>query len=177
VNVELVTYFGYPGEPALGPRPSCTASLLRESSCSIGASLQDSTHISFWRLDHGTHYRWFKLEGSIFNGREPGTRTLQLRSAYWNSRSARFTFAPNNQLDYPGQLRFCASLKRLSQLPTFARYRFYSIQQTDYRGKLGHEFNLGRNHTSRPGDLHNPMGTQPINRKLPQQNYLYTRLD
>jgi len=66
------TYFGYPGEPALGPVTVLhRLSASENPSATLAHHLQDSTHISFGVLTTGFTYRWFKLEGSIFNGREP----------------------------------------------------------------------------------------------------------
>src|SRR6266566_3885864 len=62
------TYFGYPGEPALGPVAFMHRTSASENpSATLAHHLQDSTHISFGVLTTGFTYRWFKLEGSIFN--------------------------------------------------------------------------------------------------------------
>ena len=61
------TYFGYPGEPALGPVAFMHRMSASENpSATLSHHLQDSTHISFGVLTTGFTYRWFKLEGSIF---------------------------------------------------------------------------------------------------------------
>ncbi len=76
------TYFGYPGEPALGPTTFMhRASASENSSAVLSHHLQDSSHITFGVLTTGFTYRWLKLEASIFNGREPGRESLQLRGA------------------------------------------------------------------------------------------------
>src|SRR6266542_4102392 len=63
------TYFGYPGEPALGPVAFMHRMSASENpSATLAHHLQDSTHISFGVLTTGFTYRWLKLEGSIFNG-------------------------------------------------------------------------------------------------------------
>ncbi|HEU4477945.1 MAG TPA: hypothetical protein VFR80_05460, partial [Pyrinomonadaceae bacterium] len=89
-------YLGYPGEPALGP----TAFMHRASASENPAAVlshhyQDSSHISFGVLTTGFTYRWFKVEGSIFNGREPDEHRYNFEAHAWNSRSARISFAPN----------------------------------------------------------------------------------
>ncbi|MBA3247846.1 MAG: hypothetical protein H0T63_07160, partial [Pyrinomonadaceae bacterium] len=90
------TYFGYPGEPALGPVAFMhRASAMENPSAPLTHHLQDSTHISFGVLTTGFTYRWFKLEGSIFNGREPDENRYDFEYNPWNSRSARLSFAPN----------------------------------------------------------------------------------
>lgn len=70
LGVEL--YGGPVGEPALGPvafphRPSASS----DPFAPIGHHWQDATHVSFGVLTAGLFTRAVKLEGSIFNGREP----------------------------------------------------------------------------------------------------------
>ena len=65
-------YLGYPGEPALGPVAFMhRASAAENPSAPLAHHLQDSTHITFGVFTTGFTYRWLKLEGSVFNGREP----------------------------------------------------------------------------------------------------------
>lgn len=90
------TYVGFPGEPALGP----TAFMHRMSasenpSAPLSHHLQDSTHISFGVLTSGFTYRWIKVEGSLFNGREPDENRYDFEFNPWNSRSVRISVAPN----------------------------------------------------------------------------------
>ncbi len=92
-------YVGYPGEPALGP----TAFMHRVSasenpSAALSHHLQDSSHISFGVLTTGFTYRWFKLEGSVFNGREPDENRYDLEAHPWSSRSARLTVRAEQKL-------------------------------------------------------------------------------
>src|SRR5207247_10736047 len=92
-------YFGYPVEPALGPVAFMHRSSASENpSATLSHHLQDSTHISFGVLTTGFTYRWFKLEGSIFNGREPDENRYNFEANPWNSRSARLWFMPNKDL-------------------------------------------------------------------------------
>ncbi|HEY0006294.1 MAG TPA: hypothetical protein VGB17_16050, partial [Pyrinomonadaceae bacterium] len=91
------TYLGFPGEPALGP----TAFMHRMSasenpSAPLTHHLQDSTHISFGVFTTGFTYRWLKLEGSLFNGREPDENRYNFEFNPWNSRSVRLSVAPND---------------------------------------------------------------------------------
>ena len=83
------TYFGYPGEPALGPVAFMHRMSASENpSATLAHHLQDSTHISFGVLTTGFTYRWLKLEGSVFNGREPDENRYDFDSHKWDSRSA-----------------------------------------------------------------------------------------
>jgi len=90
-------YAGYPGEPALGPTAFMhRASASENTSAPLAHHLQDSTHISFGVFTTGITYRWLKLEGSVFNGREPDENRYDFEAHRWNSRSIRFSVAPNN---------------------------------------------------------------------------------
>jgi hypothetical protein len=93
---SVFAYFGWPGEPALGPVAFMhRASASENPSAPLSHHLQDATHISHGVFTTGFTYRWFKVEGSIFNGREPDDRRYDLEAGKWNSRSFRVTFAPN----------------------------------------------------------------------------------
>src|ERR1700749_4236750 len=89
-------YVGFPGEPALGPVAFMhRASASENPTAPLAHHLQDSTHISYGVFTTGFTYRWLKLEGSLFNGREPDERRYNLEFNPWNSRSFRATVAPN----------------------------------------------------------------------------------
>ncbi len=174
------TYFGYPGEPALGPPAFMhRASASENSAATLAHHLQDSTHISFGVFTTGFNFRGLKLEGSIFNGREPGENRYNFEANPWNSRSARVSFEPNNnwavQVSY-GFLR----APEAAEPDTDIRRLTASVQ---YNRPLKHgnwatAFIWGRNHTSSPGEVHNLNGytfESTVNFKT--RNYLYTRLE
>jgi len=174
------TYFGYPGEPALGP----PAFMHRESasenpSAPLGHHLQDSTHIAFGVLTTGFTYRWFKLEGSIFNGREPDENRYNFEAHPWNSRSARFSFAPNK--NWAMQVSYGFLRKPEAAEPNTDIRRATASAQYNKRLKRSNwasAFIWGRNHTSRPGEEHNLNGyTAESTVTFLDKNYLYTRLE
>jgi hypothetical protein len=174
------TYFGYPGEPALGP----PAFMHRESasenpSATLAHHLQDSTHISFGVFTTGFTYRWFKLEGSVFNGREPDENRYNFEAHPWNSRSARLSFAPNNNWSMQVSHGF---LRRpeAAEPTTDIRRSTASIQYNKAlkRGNWAAGVIWGRNHTSRPGETHNLNGyTAESTVNFLDKNYFYTRLE
>ena len=174
------TYFGYPGEPALGPPAFMhRASASENPSAPLSHHLQDSTHISFGVLTTGLTYRWFKLEGSIFNGREPDENRYNFESHPWSSRSLRFTFSPNKnwamQVSY-GFLR----KPEASEPTTDIRRATASVQYNRplNRGNWASAFIWGRNHTTSPGEVHNLNGyTFESTVTFLDKNYLYTRLE
>ena len=174
------TYFGYPGEPALGP----PAFMHRESAsenpaATLAHHLQDSTHISFGVLTTGVTYRWFKLEGSIFNGREPDENRYNFEAHPWNSRSARFSLAPNN--NWTMQVSYGLLGKPEAAEPTTdIRRSTASIQYNKpfNRGNWSSAIIWGRNHTSSPGETHNLNGyTAESTVNFLDKNYFYTRLE
>ncbi len=95
-NAAWTIYGGPAGEPALGP----TAFLHRNSATEIpdaplGHHLQDSTHISFGVVTTGITVKWIKLEGSVFNGREPDERRYNFDFGPMDSYSGRISLSPN----------------------------------------------------------------------------------
>jgi hypothetical protein len=86
------------GDPALGP----VAFMHRASAAELPMAplshhLQDSTHTSFGVLTTGLTFdgssAGFKIEGSVFNGREPDEKRYSIQFAPLNSWSARLSVA------------------------------------------------------------------------------------
>src|SRR6266496_2224991 len=174
------TYFGYPGEPALGPVAFMhRASALENPSATLAHHLQDSTHISFGVLTTGFAYRWFKLEGSIFNGREPDENRYNFDAHKWNSRSARLWFMPNKNWTMQVSYGFLRSPE--AQEPnTDIRRATASLQYNRpfHRGNWAAAFVWGRNHLSGGGENANLNGyTAESTINFLDQNYFYTRLE
>lgn len=174
------TYFGYPGEPALGPVAFMhRVSASENPSATLSHHLQDSTHISFGVLTTGFTYRWLKLEGSIFNGREPDENRYNFDAHKWNSRSARISIMPNPNWVIQTSYGFLRS-PEASEPDTDIRRATASVQYnkpTD-RGNWASAFIWGRNHTSSPGETHNLNGyTFESTVNFLDKNYLYTRLE
>lgn len=89
-------YVGFPGEPALGPTAFMhRISAYENPAAPLSHHLQDSSHISFGVFTTGFTYNWLKVEGSLFNGREPGENRYNFEFNPWNSRSVRVSVAPN----------------------------------------------------------------------------------
>ncbi len=174
-------YFGYPGEPALGPVAFMhRASASENPSATLAHHLQDSTHISFGVATTGFTYRWFKLEGSLFNGREPDEHRYGFEAHPWNSRAARLSFAPNSNWTFQishGFLRQPEELERGNTRRTTASAQY---NRPFTRGNLAAAFIWGRNHQNHFDDgtisnLNGYTGEATVNFK--DKNYLYTRLE
>lgn len=100
-SLGISLYVAPVGEPALGPvafphRPSA----MDDPLAPIGHHWQDATHISFGVLTAGLFTRTVKVEGSIFNGREPDeNRTnFDYRGRSLDSYSGRVTVNPSTSL-------------------------------------------------------------------------------
>jgi hypothetical protein len=173
-------YFGYPGEPALGPVAFMhRMSASENSSATLSHHLQDSTHISFGVLTTGFTYRWLKLEGSIFNGREPDENRYNFDAHKWNSRSARLSIMPNKNWVMQASYGFLRS-PEASAPDTDIRRLTASMQYNRplHRGNWASAFIWGRNHTSSPTEIHNLNGyTFESTVNFLDKNYLYTRLE
>jgi hypothetical protein len=174
------TYFGYPGEPALGPVAFMhRASASENPSATLSHHLQDSTHISFGVVTSGFTYRRLKLEGSLFNGREPDENRYDFDAHEWNSRSARLSFAPNR--NWSAQVSYGFLRSPEGQEPDADVRRATASVQYDKpftRGNWATAFVWGRNHVSEHGETRNLNGyTFESTVNFLDKNYLYTRLE
>ena len=98
-DLGLFLYFGFPGEPALGPpafmhRPSS----MSNADAPLGHHLQDSTHITFGVLTGGVRYRSFKLDTSVFTGREPDEDRFAFDRPRFDSWAIRLSMNPSAQV-------------------------------------------------------------------------------
>jgi hypothetical protein len=88
-------YVGYPGEPALGPTAFMHRfSGLDDPAAPITHHWLDSTHISFGVVTAGLVKGPFKLESSVFNGREPDQYRWNFDPLRLDSYSGRISFNP-----------------------------------------------------------------------------------
>jgi hypothetical protein len=88
-------FYGAPaGEPALGPIAFMhRASAAELPMAPLSHHLQDSTHTSFGVITTGLIIDRFKVEGSLFNGREPDEKRYTIQLAPLDSWSARLSVA------------------------------------------------------------------------------------
>jgi hypothetical protein len=92
---SLFAYFGYPGEPALGPATFMHRfSGMDNPEAPITHHWLDSTHVTFGVATLGYVWRQFKIDGSIFTGREPDENRWNFERARFDSYSARLTWNP-----------------------------------------------------------------------------------
>lgn len=98
-NVDLFGYFGFPGEPALGPPAFMhRVSAMNNPDAPLGHHWQDATHISFGVSTIGFRYKIFKIEASKFNGTEPDENRLDFDRMQFNSHSYRLSLNPTREV-------------------------------------------------------------------------------
>ncbi|HEX7091062.1 MAG TPA: hypothetical protein VF192_13050 [Longimicrobiales bacterium] len=97
-DLAFQVYAAPAGEPALGPaayphRPSALLNLFAP----INHHWHDATHISFGVLTAGLFGRRWKVEGSVFNGREPDDDRYGIDLAPLDSYGGRVWYLPSGQ--------------------------------------------------------------------------------
>jgi hypothetical protein len=98
-SLRWQTYAGLAGEPALGPPgfPHRLSSMPNPIA-PISHHWLDSTHISFGVITSGIAAKSWKVEASLFNGREPDEQRFDLDLARLDSFSGRVTVLPRERL-------------------------------------------------------------------------------
>ena len=96
---SMFAYFGYPGEPALGPPAFVNRfSAFFNPEAPITHHWLDSTHITFGVATLGYVHDWFKLDASIFTGREPDQYRWNFDRPRLDSYCARVSINPNENI-------------------------------------------------------------------------------
>jgi len=131
-------YFGYPGEPALGPptfmhRPSA----MDDPDAPLGHHWQDSTHVTFGVATAGLQWRNLKIEGSIFTGREPDENRYDFDRPRFDSYSGRISWNPTQNLALQVSYGYIKSPEALE--PDLKRHR--TTASVIYNLPLGHDSN------------------------------------
>jgi len=94
-DLSAFGYFGYPGEPALGPPAFMHRfSGMDDPAAPISHHWLDSTHVTFGVLTAGLVEGPWKLDASLFNGREPDQFRWQFEPLTLDSASARLSWNP-----------------------------------------------------------------------------------
>jgi hypothetical protein len=93
-KVSWLFYGGPAAEPALGPVVYLHRASAEELPLApLSHHLQDSTHTSFGVITTGLDVDRFRIEGSVFNGREPDEKRYTIQFAPLDSWSARLSVA------------------------------------------------------------------------------------
>ena len=92
-------YAGLPGEPALGaPAFMHRTSAMSNPDAPLSHHWQDATHITFGVATIGLGYKNFKIEGSVFNGREPDSNRYDIDKPRFDSYSGRISYNPTDEI-------------------------------------------------------------------------------
>lgn len=93
---SLFLYVGYPGEPAFGPPAFMhRASVLDSPEAPIAHHWFDSTHIAFGVVTAGWIHENWKVEASLFTGREPDEKRFDFDEPKFDSPSVRVSWNPS----------------------------------------------------------------------------------
>jgi hypothetical protein len=172
-------YFGFPGEPALGPVAFMhRASASENPTAPLSHHLQDSTHISFGVLTSGFTYRWLKLEGSVFNGREPDDKRYGFEFNPFSSRSVRVSAAPTRNWTMQYSYGLLKNPEFFSPGDTHRQTASVQYNRPLSRGNVATTFIWGRNREQHDGETFRLNGyTAEATFNFLDKNYLYTRLE
>jgi hypothetical protein len=114
---SLFFYFGYPGEPALGPAAFMhRASALDNPMAPLSHHWLDSTHVTFGVATAGFVHDDWKIEVSQFTGREPDQHRFDFDRARFDSTSARITWNPDPHWSLQASWGFLKSPEELDPL-------------------------------------------------------------
>ncbi len=180
-NLALSLYAAPVGEPAIGPvafphRPSAANDPLAP----IGHHWQDATHISFGVLTGGIYTRTVRLEGSIFNGREPDeTRTnFDYKGRSLDSYAGRITVNPADNWSLSGSYAYLKSPEQLHPEESLHRisasvlYELASGTSSDWSSALIY----GANKHTGQSSLSNSLLAES-NLTLDRNNAVFTRAE
>jgi heavy metal-binding protein len=153
-DLSAYIYFGYPGEPALGPptfmhRPSA----MDDPDAPLGHHWQDSTHVTFGVATGGVVWHDIKIEGSIFTGREPDENRYDFDHPDFDSYSGRLSWNPTQNLALQVSYGYIHSPEALE--PELNRHR--TTASLIYNLPLGNDSNWantfvwGQNHDTGEG--------------------------
>lgn len=176
-KVSWLVYGGPAAEPALGPVTYMhRASAAENPSAPLGHHLQDSTHTSFGVVTTGFVVDRFKIEGSVFNGREPNEERWSIQTGALDSWSVRASVAPGRnwaaQYSY-GRLIHPEALEPGNEKRQTASLA-YNQPFTD--GNWATTLVWGRKHKELEGTNQNSyLLESTVNFRL--RNYAYTRLE
>ena len=136
-RLALSLYVAPVGDPAIGPvafphRSSAASDPLAP----LGHHWEDATHITFGVLTLGMFSRTWKVEGSIFNGREPDEHRTNIEVRKLDSYSGRIFYNPNERWSYSVSTAYVASPEVLHPDESLHRYSA-SVMNTRLLGERG----------------------------------------
>ena len=156
-DLSAYLYFGYPGEPALGPPTFMhRLSAMDDPDAPLSHHWQDSTHVTFGVATAGLVWSRFggiKIEGSVFTGREPDENRYDFDRPRFDSFSGRISWNPTRNLALQVSHGYIKSPEALE--PDLKRHR--TTASVIYNRPLGNDSNWsntfvwGQNHDTNEG--------------------------
>ena len=111
---SVFAYFGFPGEPALGPPTFMHRfSGVDNPAAPITHHWLDSTHITYGVATAGYVWDKVKLEGSTFKGREPDQYRWDIEEPKFDSYSGRLSYNPSRNWSMQASYGYLASPEQL----------------------------------------------------------------
>ncbi|HLP21326.1 MAG TPA: hypothetical protein VK174_13530 [Chitinophagales bacterium] len=176
-DIDLTAYFGYPGEPALGPGAFMhRVSAMNNPDAPISHHWQDASHITFGVATLGFRYKFAKIEGSIFTGREPNAMRYDFDKPRFDSYSYRLSFNPISQLSMQFSQGFIHSPEELEPELNIMRTTASVLHTKKFKGKsfIASALVWGYNRDSEKTNLHSLLAES--NLRLKPLN-IYTRYE
>jgi hypothetical protein len=134
-DASAFLYLGYPGEPALGPPAFMHRfSGMDNPEAPISHHWLDSTHITHGVVTAGLVYKGWKLEGSIFNGKEPDQQRWDFDPLRLDSASVRASWNASENLAFQVSYGYLKSPEQLE--PDVDQHRITA--SAIYNKKLQH---------------------------------------
>lgn len=132
-DTSTFLYFGYPGEPALGPpafmhRPSG----MDDPQAPITHHWLDATHITFGVATAGVVYSDWKLEVSQFTGREPDQFRFDFDPPRFDSTAARISWNPDEHWSFQTSWGHLNSPEQLDPAVNETRYTASAMYITKF---------------------------------------------
>jgi hypothetical protein len=176
-KLSWLLYGGPSAEPALGPVTYIhRASAAELPMAPLSHHLQDSTHTSFGVISTGVVIERFKIEGSVFNGREPNEQRWSIQLGPLDSWSGRVSVAPSRnwtaQYSY-GKLQHPEALEPGNEVRQSASLEYVRPFRA---GSWASSVVWGRKHKEETGtNLNSYLAESTVNFK--RSNYGFTRLE
>lgn len=156
-DIDINLYFGYPGEPALGPGVFMhRVSAMNNPDAPLGHHWQDATHITFGVATLGFRYKMVKAEGSIFTGREPDENRVNFDRMRFDSYSYRISANPDKHFAIQFSQGFIKSPEKLEPAINIIRTTASVMHVYQFKNEsfIASTLAWGMNHSSLKENLH-----------------------
>jgi len=176
-HISWLLYGGPSAEPALGPVTYIhRASASELPAAPLSHHLQDSTHTSFGVVTTGIVVERVKIEGSVFNGREPNEERWSIQPAALDSWSVRASAAPTR--NWTAQYSYGRLIHPEALEPGNERRQTASVEYNRplTQGNWATSVVWGRKHKDDTGtNLNSYLLESTVN--FQRSNYAYTRIE